>query len=90
METRASAGAITPRMGRRVTRPSDDPLMQGGTIKQTFSMPQALAEHLREIALDDRFVSLSEYVSHLLLFAVRAREAEKLALNEKPKKASKK
>lgn len=89
MQTPASAGAITTRMGRRVTRPSDDPLMQGGTVKQTFTLPTALSEHLREIALDDRFVSLSEYVSHLLLFAVRAREAEKLAL-EKPKKAPKK
>lgn len=64
-------------MGRKRTAPSDHPLMQGGTVKLSVTVPEAMLRHLREISLDDRVPSLSEYVTTMLLRQIELRELER-------------
>jgi hypothetical protein len=67
--------ALEGRMARKVKQPSEDPLMQGPRKAVAFSLPEPLAEALRELSMRDGVRSTSEYVSHMLLAAVRQRLA---------------
>lgn len=62
-------------MARTVERPSDDPLMQGRRKMFGYSLPEPLGEALKEMSMREGVRSVSEYVSHLLLAAVRQRLA---------------
>jgi hypothetical protein len=61
-----------------VLRPKD-PLLSGPKKTINFYGPVALEEALKRNAMLDGFESLSTYCVELMAFAIRAREAERVA-----------
>ena len=70
-------------MGKRVvperTGPEPDTLTLGEKATWAAYLPVALIEAVKHEAKEDGFKSASAYVETLLVFAVRARQAERVA-----------
>lgn len=60
-----------------------DPLTQGEKATWAVYLPQTLIDELKRAAKTDGFPSASAYAQALLVFALRQREAERIADRKK-------
>lgn len=60
--------------------PPTDPLTAGLKKPTSLALPTALVDALKRAAAIDGARSLSDYVTHMLVFALRQREQERDAL----------
>lgn len=71
---------------RVVPEPSElkpDPLTQGDKMTWAAYLPEALVSELKRAAKVDGYPSASAYAQALLVFALRRREAERVADRKK-------
>lgn len=68
---------VKERMARKPELPTVDPLLQGPRVGAPWSAPEALIAEIRKVSLEDGVRSASDYVVHLIVAALRRREAER-------------